>query len=704
MAESVLSSPPRSRTDFNVSEEDQENVSSSSPLRPSSLKQRKPPTVTPKRFTKFFTPRCSLSGRHSRQSKAGRQLRDITRNSVNRKTTDTANHELQDDGLISSRPTKRRKHTLDATSSPLHSSPIKQVHWSPSKQIQIFEDDTECTHLTDDDFEPVDAPKHLSHPPPIRRLRQTGTAHRLLSRSFGGHESLSRGRRGPEHCGPRLSSTANFCSVPRDVHSSRSHRGVGGGALPFCTAPCNTNTLIAIGDEEGHVRLLDTAPSAEFQLPHVTFLVHHNAIMDLAFSPCDYILATASGDQTARIVDMQTQRTLCVLAGHRSSVKQVRFHPGNDKLLTTSARDGLVNVWDLRCSKSSVQSLRIGYQPADNDFYPAPQNLYPYATMSAGPAHRVANAKDRIIKSDMVESLDVPAGVSITSIEHLPGSHGHLLLSASEQNASLKLFDLRTAGRNSKSERMGFEVPVSCTSVPEAHMRTRNYGISALALSGDGARAYSVCRDNTIYAYSTNHLILGSASEMVDVAKRTRMTPPEKPKGGLGPLYAFRNPALRSGSFYIKAAVRKAGDDKDELLAVGSQEGCAVLFPTDERNLNLRPETERPTVAADEDDDDSLPCSPPPPSKRDAAVRPSGFAVIDKVGTPLVRGHHREVTSLAFVHGGELVTISDDFTARCWREDAERARSFRTCGEGGGKRWACGWADVVKEWDDDDDA
>lgn len=77
--------------------------------------------------------------------------------------------------------------------------------------------------------------------------------------------------------------------------------------------------------------------------------------MDLSFSSDDLMLATASGDQTGHIFDVRTQQSTYVMggsAGHQSSVKQVRFQPGNDNVIATSSRDGTVRLWDLRCSGS----------------------------------------------------------------------------------------------------------------------------------------------------------------------------------------------------------------------------------------------------------------------------------------------------------------------------------------------------------------
>jgi WD40 repeat protein len=82
----------------------------------------------------------------------------------------------------------------------------------------------------------------------------------------------------------------------------------------------------------------------------------------------------------------------------------------------------------------------------------------------------------------------------------------------------------------------------------------------------------------------------------------------------------------------------------------------------------------------------------------------SGFndIPVHERGTPLVRGHEKEVTSLSWTYDGELVTVSDDFSARCWREDGSKARDLRGCGESGGQRWRCGWAAMGIGWDEED--
>ncbi|EME86350.1 uncharacterized protein MYCFIDRAFT_124004, partial [Pseudocercospora fijiensis CIRAD86] len=623
----------------------------------SSQKIRKPPTVTPNRFNKFFKPRKAVSTRGGRLSKAGRQLRDITKNGANRRAAGISGADFlptpQDD-FTSPRPLKRRKHSgLDLQSSPPQSSPLR--HHQTLEPIELPEFDSEAETLPElfEELKPF--------PRANRRLREPGPARRILERSFGGFHATSRGFRGADHVVDWRAETADICTSPSDTHM------FSGAALPFCTTACNTNPLVAIGDEEGSIHLIDSSPAADFRMAHVKFRVHRNAVMDIAFCSDDYILATASGDQTARVVDMYSQQTMCILTGHKSSVKQVRFAPNDNNIITTSARDGCVNIWDLRCGGKSAPEARYG------------------KSLEVGYGHRSAN---RSYETDNGDEL------SITSFQHLLNGREHMIVTSSEVDASVKLWDLRNAGRRSP-------MPLASTPVPESHSSRRNFGVNAMALSGDGGRLYTICRDATIYAYSTNQLVLGYAPEMSSGPSRRRLLKEQMP--GLGPLYGYQNADLGLASFYIKASLRPAKGDKSEMLAVGSTNGNPILFPTDERHV---PRRERAIIDDENDEDESdLPSAPPKSSQRSATSarsKSSSNLHVFEHGTALVRAHDKEVTSLAWSTDGDLVSVSDDCTARCWREDGRRARTLRTGGEADGGRWQSGWADVSPDWDEDD--
>lgn len=435
--------------------------------------------------------------------------------------------------------------------------------------------------------------------------------------------------------------------------------------------------------------------------------------MDLAFSPDDMLLATASSDQMVQVIDMPTQRAVTTLETHVSSVKQVRFQPGSSSVLATASRDGSVRIWDLRCKafKTSACEIWVSLEPSDGTTssqkssgegmdYARPSNVFfeAHAIRRMDPAP-FAFCGDAPSKT---EAAGRRGDVSITSLSFLPVGREHLFVTASEANASVKLWDLRTT----YSYRRCRATPLSTTAQPESHNRHRQFGLTSLTLSGDGGRLYTLCRDNTVYAYSTAHLILGHAPELsLRTSRPARSGRAEK--SGLGPLYGFRHPRFHAASFYVKLALRAAVGNKSELLAVGSSEGCAVLFPTDEQYMNRKPSSlcgfpgqERITTPV------LTPCGNRPPLSRDGSgvglsTRCDDTMPIYEHGSALVRGHSVEVTGLTWTSEGELVTVGDDYTARCWRE-GPKARDLRTGGEIEGRRWGCGWAEAEDDWDDDE--
>ena len=461
------------------------------------------------------------------------------------------------------------------------------------------------------------------------------------------------------------------------------------------------------------MRLLESAKDEkpEFSTAYLAFRLHSNAILDLAFSHDDLLLATASGDQTSQVIDMPTQRATYTLAGHVSSVKQVCFQPGSSSVLASSSRDGSVQIWDLRCKgfDAPVRDIKVSLESSSstttrksapdkvtwarsvNTIFEAHAGRQP-ASINAAASSRLAPSFDAPSKN---ESSGRRGDVSITALSFLHPGREHLLLTASEANTSVKLWDLRTTHNHRRSR----ATPLSSTRQPDSHNKHRHFGLTSLSLSGDGGRLYALCRDNTVYAYSTSHLILGHAPELSKSSSKPRRSGgPERE--GLGPIYGFRHPKFHATTFYVKSALRPAKDDKSEILAVGSSDGCAVIFPTDERYMQRSNHERMPSS------DSTFPRNRPPLTRTDSGTglttRLEDTIPIYQHGSALIRGHDRELTGLTWTPNGELVTVGDDFAARCWREGGADARDLRMGGEKEGRRWGCGWAEAEKGWDDDD--
>jgi len=708
-------------------------VASESPIQrnPTESKPTRPPPITPRRFTKFFTPRPFHGHQSVRTSRTA--LQNISGPALNRRVNNQPHRRTENDRYASIPSGKqrgqKRKLSLASAEESLQSTPVRPTAFflpssqevpddregddvllsrSPCRHVDIFEDGDRPEDHTSEDDEGDDeerAPWACQPRPAVRQYRTIGTSASLLSLRLSGRRTRT------EPCSSNLwqHETSAFYSAPTDSYSCTGLHGPV-MTLPFCTASCNTNSLTAVGDEQGGVRLLDSASSHKdgFTKHYLAMReVHNNAVMDLAFSEDDALLATASGDQNSHIVDMKTQQTIYCLTGHTASVKRVLFQAGSSSILATCSRDGNINIWDLRSPCADRPSLHLRSSPPSQANGGLPKHQ-PANHIRA--AHTASYAKFRNADEATLEwarERGRYSDSSVTSLAFLPDAgRGHLLFSGSEADATIKLWDLRTI-YNARRPRPH---PVSTTEEPPSHQLHRRYGLTSLAFSGDGARLYSLCRDHTVYVYSTSHIILGDAPELSTTPARPRRPGgPERP--GLGPLYALRHPEFSVSTFYLKLAIRKASADKPELLAIGSSDNCAIIFPTSERYLNSS--TRRTTKAGSSFRSEASVLDQQRPANNRMSCKSFDFSStstqehhslpIYEHGSALIRGHEKEVTAVTWNYDGSLTTVSDDFTVRCWREDGDKARSMRQGGETEGRRWMCGWANVNDQSYDDDE-
>ncbi|OHE95924.1 WD domain-containing protein [Colletotrichum orchidophilum] len=535
---------------------------------------------------------------------------------------------------------------------------------------------------------PKDEPVVSEYRPlPVIKLRNRGFGAQLLLREQG-----STPRPGREHLEypafDSRASTASFWSRSTDVHMCNAHL-TQANTIPFSLASCHNAPMTAIGDEEGFIRFFDTTTTPLGATPRtkveIVIQAHENAIMDLAFSNDDLRLASACGDRSGKIFDVMSQTVAVELnGGHFQSMRRVEFQPGkaNGNVVATSDRDGKIQIWDLRCSMAPAAAFSTR----------GPEGIV-HRDRNRGPLWaRTTNTLDNA-HARTVESVTSPA--SVTALQYMPEGREHLLLSASEANACIKLWDTRYITPRNKEA-----APLAVTAEPGTH-RWRPYGLTSLALSSDAARLYAVCKDNTVYAYSTSHLMLGHAPEL-------SLRPPRQKAGsavqGLSPLYGFKHDLFHVKSFYVRGALRPVSTSGTELLAVGSTDKCAIIFPTDERAMREYWDMQSHLLPSETMSTSSSAATSSFHSKN---LNAGGAQVpIIRNGTPLVRGHRREVTGLSWSNEGKLVTISDDYMVRHWQEsnDSRDAWDLRTGGEFGGKRHLAGWADVADDWDEDCDS
>lgn len=523
-------------------------------------------------------------------------------------------------------------------------------------------------------------------PVPVRKFANRGFEAQLLDREHGfstftGNRSLNYPAFDPR------ADTAAFYSSREDWYNNAANPS---RPTPFCLASSKLSPITVLGDESGHLRFLDIdGDRPQEEKLRSTMSVHNNAIMDVAFSEDETKLVTASGDRTCKIIDVATQTVAMNLQGeHESLIRQASFQPGQSRgnVLATSDGHGRIVIWDLRCGQMPAQTFSVR-DDATKQFRSWRNTRNPV----------VNGAATNVMRNAHWQAYDKrQTTTSLTSIQWLPAGRENLILTGSAASAAVKLWDARCIRpRRSTAKHCA---PVS-EARPPSHHTFRDYGLTSIALSTDASRFYTVCRDNTIYAYSTAHLMLGEAPELSPNADK------RFPRGarGLGPLYGLKHENLEVRSFYIKARIRAPSHrGEPELMAVGSTGGWPVLIPTDERYLRTawgqRNHVPRQDPAASAAPSYSRALNTP------MTLTPSNCDIpIYQCGTTLAHGHTKEVSNVSWTRAGRLVTASDDGYVRHWQEDAAKARHLRRIGDFGGERWMAGWALADDEWDAEDD-
>ncbi|PCH41376.1 WD40 repeat-like protein [Wolfiporia cocos MD-104 SS10] len=118
-----------------------------------------------------------------------------------------------------------------------------------------------------------------------------------------------------------------------------------------------STALLAIATEKGALHILNTEKRQPWDCepPRTVFNPHQNGVFDAKWSPTDTLVATASGDQSARITVLDSSvserdRTLHVLTGyHQSTIKCLAWDPSRGgNIICTGGRDGMIFLWDLR--------------------------------------------------------------------------------------------------------------------------------------------------------------------------------------------------------------------------------------------------------------------------------------------------------------------------------------------------------------------
>lgn len=258
-------------------------------------------------------------------------------------------------------------------------------------------------------------------------------------------------------------------------------------ALTFSTTLRGGHALLA-ADEEGILTILDTTRSLKEQMhadlpstsPLARFRAHDNAIFDATFLRQDTAAATASGDGTVRVFDLETTFRCAMLRASRGSVKCVRVQPGNGNVIAAASRDGTIRLFDVRAS--SRYDTRWGREDSQK------------AVLTVERAHEGSIA-EQVPATRKRRRVAAKPSASVTS---LAWGSNHEIFSGGAADGAVKLWDLRTNGKTGCMESV----------VPGLEgSRQRGYGIANMDLV-DGKLAVS-CTDSTIYVYNANGMRLG---------------------------------------------------------------------------------------------------------------------------------------------------------------------------------------------------
>ncbi|KAF9350579.1 hypothetical protein BGX34_001139 [Mortierella sp. NVP85] len=334
----------------------------------------------------------------------------------------------------------------------------------------------------------------------------------------------------------------DFVNRPSDVYTFISQDGTT-LVPPFsCTYNnvANEARNLAVGDEDGTIHIIDTARDGAHPEKTIQIQAHQNAIFDLCWTRDDSKMISASGDQTARLHDIEQQTCLGTFCGHTGSIKSISLKFNDDNIFATAARDGAVMIWDVRCSSTTSTRGETLYRPANKL-----TNVHANTTRSTPPK----------------KSKHGSDGPNTASAVQFMKHNENIVASIGALDGSVKYWDVRKHGTYFKHDH-----PTPLETSTYNPTTKRAHGMTSMALSPDGRNLYAVSSDNHIYMF--NSTALGS------------------------PVEQFGSPSFNCSSYYIKISVSPdnnfiaAGSCNDLYVwEVNSPERVPLIFHGHEREV-----------------------------------------------------------------------------------------------------------------------
>ena len=270
----------------------------------------------------------------------------------------------------------------------------------------------------------------------------------------------------------------NFCCHVEDevyVEGSRTE----GLVPPFATAfipDALDGHLLAVGDEDGLVRLLDTRKRATHsQFVRKEIPAHNSPVFDLAWIPGTNQIVTGSGDLTVAIWDLAHGSLIAKMKSHGASVRAVQVNKFDPSVLASAGRDGNILVWDMRCSKRGAE-----HKPVNSLF------------MAHSIPERNKTPRTPISRNSSIAE----SKFGVSGLVFLPDNK---LASAGAADGVVKIWDMRYMYSSCRSRPIAYREfsPITGTG-------GRSYGFTHLASDPYCNYLFGSCMDDTIYAYESS--------------------------------------------------------------------------------------------------------------------------------------------------------------------------------------------------------
>lgn len=269
---------------------------------------------------------------------------------------------------------------------------------------------------------------------------------------------------------------------------------------------CRYKKLLAIGDENGYISILDTKKKLTGMLsdrgstlrPLAQWRPHTNALFDLKWAHEDLWMYSASGDMTIGQWDTGYASRIATLGGHEASVKALAVAPSNTHVLASGGRDGHLMLWDVRVKES------CGFEGMDGD----PRALRP--VMVKQDAHKLTKhgRARRRGKNPRMTSKG-----SVTSLCFLP-ENSEFILASGGTDGCLKLWDVRYLASPAQQNELSVATPLQDREAAiSATLIKQNMDYKSLENISCGNQPLLCARDRAITSlalHPTGSLIMAS--------------------------------------------------------------------------------------------------------------------------------------------------------------------------------------------------